>query len=111
MDILIQVLSGLCLLIGSFLMLSGALGVLRFPDLYTRMHAAGVTDTLAATLVVVGLLLLSGWSLVSAKLIMILVFLMFSGPTSSHALAKAASNKGLVPWRLKPDTANPEGGA
>lgn len=97
MDILIYLVSGLCLLLGSFLILSGMVGVLRFPDFYTRMHAAGVTDTLAAVLVVFGLLLLSGLSLVSAKLLIILVFLLFSGPTAAHALAKAAVNHGLEP--------------
>jgi multicomponent Na+:H+ antiporter subunit G len=96
-DLVINLISGFCLLLGSFLILSGMIGVLRFPDFYTRMHAAGVTDTLAAVLVVFGLLLLSGWSLVSAKLLIIMVFLLFAGPTASHALAKAAVNHGLEP--------------
>lgn len=97
MELLISLLSGLCLLLGSFLILSGMVGVLRFPDFYSRMHAAGVTDTLAAVLVILGLLLLSGWSLVSAKLLIILIFLLFSGPTAAHALVKAAVSHGMEP--------------
>lgn len=82
-------LSGALLLLGSFLIFTGALGVLRFPDTLSRMHAAGVTETLATTLLLMGLMLMAGWSLVLLKLIMILLFILFTSPTSSHALAKA----------------------
>ncbi|MBQ0797009.1 monovalent cation/H(+) antiporter subunit G [Zhongshania sp.] len=86
---LLEVISGILLLIGSGLMFTGALGVLRFPDTYSRMHAAGVTETLATTSLLMGLMLLAGWSLVLLKLIMILLFILFTSPTASHALAKA----------------------
>jgi multicomponent Na+:H+ antiporter subunit G len=86
---LLGFLSGALLLIGSALMFTGALGVLRFPDIYSRMHAAGVTETLATTLLLSGLMILAGWSLVLLKLIMILLFILFTSPTASHALAKA----------------------
>ncbi len=99
MEPLLSLLSGISLLAGSFLILSGAIGVQRFPDYYTRVHAAGVTDTLAAILIISGLLLLAGWSTVAAKLIMILVFLLFTGPTATHALTKAAFRGGLKPWQ------------
>ena len=59
----VTVLSSLCLLLGAFLIFSGGLGVLRFPDFFTRMHAAGVTETMAVTLIVLGLMLVSGWGL------------------------------------------------
>lgn len=86
---LLGVISGILLLIGSGLIFTGALGVLRFPDIYSRMHAAGVTETLATTLLLAGLMMLAGWSLVLLKLIMILLFILFTSPTASHALAKA----------------------
>ena len=85
----IEILSGALLLLGSGLIFTGALGVLRFPDTLSRMHAAGVTETLATTLLLMGLMLLAGWSIVLLKLIMILLFILFTSPTSSHALAKA----------------------
>lgn len=78
-------------------MISGAVGMLRFPDFYTRMHAAGITDTLAATFIIFGLMLISGWNLNILKLSMILLFILFTGPTASHALAKAAQHGGLHP--------------
>ena len=94
---LINVLSALCLLLGAFLIFSGGLGVLRFPDFFTRMHAAGVTETMAATLIVLGLMLHSGWGLPLFKLLLILLFVMITGPTASHALAKSALHGGLRP--------------
>lgn len=85
----ISFVSSAMLLAGSFLIFSGALGVLRFPDTFSRMHAAGVSDTLATTLLLGGLMLLAGWSLVLLKLWMILLFILFTSPTASHALGKA----------------------
>lgn len=97
MDIVVNVLSGICLLVGGFLLFSGALGLLRFPDFYTRMHAAGVTETLASGFILLGLMLLAGWGLVLAKLIMILLFILITSPTASHALAKSAQHGKLAP--------------
>ena len=89
--------SALCLLIGSFLCLSGGVGILRFPDFYTRMHAVGVTDTLAASMILIGLMLQNPDSLVVVKLIIILLMTLFISPSASHALAKAAIHHGLMP--------------
>jgi len=97
MDLLISILSGFCLLIGSFLCISGGIGILRFPDFYTRMHAVGVTDTLAAGLILIGLMLLSTDFFVFAKLVMILLLTLLIGPTTSHVLAKTAMHNGLKP--------------
>jgi multicomponent Na+:H+ antiporter subunit G len=82
---------------GAAFCLIGAIGVLRFPDVYSRMHAAGITDTLGALLVLVGLMLLAGWSLATAKLIFILAFLWMASPTATHALAKAARHGRVEP--------------
>jgi len=94
---IVEILSGFCLLIGSFLCISGGVGILRFPDFYTRMHAVGVTDTLAAGMILVGLMLQNPDALVVIKLLMILVMTLFINPTASHALAKAAFHNGLMP--------------
>jgi multicomponent Na+:H+ antiporter subunit G len=82
---------------GAAFCLVGAIGVLRFPDVYARMHSAGITDTLGALLVLVGLMLLAGLSLATAKLLFILAFLWMASPTATHALAKAARHGGVRP--------------
>ena len=85
------------LLIGAILAIIGTIGVLRFPDFYTRLHAASVTDTAAATLAIVGIALLApSWAIVF-KLAVVWLFLFLTGPTSSHALANAAHTAGLQP--------------
>jgi len=71
-------------------------GVIRFPDFYTRVHAAGVTDTLSAGMILGGLMLQSGFTLVTLKLLFILLFLWHTSPAASHALARAAIHAG---WR------------
>jgi multicomponent Na+:H+ antiporter subunit G len=82
---------------GAAFCLVGAIGVLRFPDVFSRMHSAGIMDTLGAFLVLVGLMLLAGWSLATAKLVFILAFLWMTSPTATHALAKAALHGGEEP--------------
>nr|WP_010131689.1 monovalent cation/H(+) antiporter subunit G [Microbulbifer agarilyticus] len=89
-DVLLSYTSGLLLFLGCFFMLTGAIGLLRFPDFYSRMHAAGVTDTLATVLILSGLMLMAGWSLALFKLALIMLFIFFTSPTASHALARSA---------------------
>ncbi|MFT5082690.1 MAG: multicomponent Na+:H+ antiporter subunit G [Lentisphaeria bacterium] len=97
MDMVLSIGSQLCLLIGVFLCLSGGVGILRFPDFYTRMHAVGVTDTLAAGMILIGLMLQAPEILVLVKLIMILFMTLFINPSASHALAKAAMHHDIMP--------------
>ena len=75
----------------------GALGIVRFPEMYTRMHAAGVIDTGGATLIVAGLMLQAGLTLVTVKLAFILFFIFFTSPTASYALARGAWSAGHRP--------------
>jgi multicomponent Na+:H+ antiporter subunit G len=93
----LDLMSWAALLAGGFLVITGGVGVIRFPDLYTRMHAASVTDTGGAGLVLFGLMLQAGLSMVTVKLVLILWFLLFTGPVSSHVLAKAALHGKLAP--------------
>jgi multicomponent Na+:H+ antiporter subunit G len=95
---MLDLVSGLLLLGGAVLGIGGGIGLLRFPDFYTRLHAAGVTDTLCAGLFLSGLALQFGFSLASAKLAMIFFFLLFTSPTGCNALARTAWRAGLVPW-------------
>jgi len=85
------------LLTGSLFSVIGGIGLLRMPDFYTRIHAAGITDTMGAGMVLGGLMFKAGISLVAAKLLIILFFMLVSSPTSTHALAQAAMNAGLMP--------------
>ena len=97
MEFVVDIFSAICLLYASFLCLSGGVGIIRFPDFYTRMHAVGVTDTLASGMILIGLMLQNPGSLVVFKLLMILVMTLFISPVASHALANAAFRNNLVP--------------
>ena len=99
---LLDILSWLLLSIGGLFAFVGGLGALRMPDLYTRMHAASVTDSVAPIMIITGLVLQSGLSLASIKLIAILLFVLLTGPTASNALASAALLSGQKPERVKP---------
>ena len=94
---MIELLGKLLLISGAIFVVIGAIGLLRFPDVYTRIHAASVVDTLGAGLVLIGLGLIAGVSLVTIKLILILALLLLTGPTATHALAKAAIHGRLPP--------------
>lgn len=97
MDML-QLFSAVLLALGAILGIVGAIGILRFPDFYTRMHAAGITDTLCTGFFIGGLMLQFGMTLASVKLLLIFMFMLFTCPTATHALAKAARHGGLKPW-------------
>ncbi len=88
---------------GTLFALIGGIGLIRLPDFYTRMHAAGMTDTLGAGGILVGLMFLSGFNLVTAKLVIILLFIFFTSPTSSHSVAKAAMGAGFKPLLQRRD--------
>lgn len=102
MELVVDGLSLVLILSGSLFIMTGALGLLRMPDVYTRMHAASVTDTLGAGLLILGLMLQAGFSLVTLKLLFILALFFFLGPVATHALAQAALHAGVEP-RLEED--------
>lgn len=93
--------SWILIAIGCLFLVGGAVGLLRLPDLYTRLHAASVTDTGGAIFIVLGLMVqaiaLHGSVLIAVKLLLVLFFTLFTTPTASHALAKTALLCGLVP--------------
>jgi multicomponent Na+:H+ antiporter subunit G len=94
----LEVLSGVLLGAGGLLVLSGGVGLLRFPDFYTRIHAVGVTDSAGTGLILLGLLLVSSWDS-GVRLLIILVFMALTNPTATHVLAQAARRDGLAIWR------------
>lgn len=87
---IIEFISWALILAGALLGIVGGIGIHRFPDFYSRLHAAGTTDTLCAALFLLGLGLQAGLSLVTFKLFLIFAFFFFTSPTASHALGKAA---------------------
>jgi multicomponent Na+:H+ antiporter subunit G len=97
MSIVIEAASALLLVAGGGFCVIGGVGVLRMPDFYTRVHAASVCDNVGALLVLAGLMLLAGWSLVLVKLVAIALLILFTSPVATHALARAALGRGLEP--------------
>jgi multicomponent Na+:H+ antiporter subunit G len=93
----IEIVSWLCLIAGGAFSIIGAFGLIRMPDFFTRMHAASVTDTLGAGLLIVGLILQAGFTLIAVKLLFLALLTFFASPTATHALAKAALGRGLQP--------------
>lgn len=91
-----DIVSSILLIAGVFFGLSGSIGLFRFPDFFTRVHAASVTDSMATILIIGGLLLQTSIDLNTAKLLFILLFLLITGPAASHALAKSARHGGLL---------------
>jgi len=92
-----MLVAGVLMIAGVFFVLAGAIGVIRMPDFYTRMHAAGVTDTLGAELILLGLIVQAGFSQTSIKLVFIAFFLFLTSPTATHAVVGAAWQSGLKP--------------
>ena len=89
--------SGALLGLGGFFVLVGGVGVLRMPDFYTRIHASSVTETMGTILVIMGLIVHAGLTLASFKLFAILLFLLFTAPVASYAMANAALIAGIKP--------------
>ncbi len=111
--IILDGVSWVLLSAGAFLVVIGALGLIRMPDFYTRMHAAGITDTLGADLILLGLMMQAGFTLVTVKLFLVGAFLFITSPTSTHAIANAAFTAGLRPQVVdsaEEDTTNEDAG-
>jgi len=107
LELILQLASGAMLALGAAFVLVGGIGVLRMPDLYTRIHASSLTDSLAPILVLGGLALQAGWSLATFKLLTILLFMLLTGPTATYALSNAALLAGVRPEPNVPEGADP----
>ncbi|HEY7459296.1 MAG TPA: monovalent cation/H(+) antiporter subunit G [Xanthobacteraceae bacterium] len=97
MQLLLEIASWLLILAGSFFTVVGALGLLRMPDVFSRMHAASVTDTLGVGFLLLGMVLQAGISLVTLKLLILLALFFFTAPVVTHALARACLHEGIEP--------------
>ncbi len=97
MALAVDIASWACLVAGALLCFAGGVGMIRFPDVYARSHAAGVIDTGGALFILLGLALQAGFTLVTVKLVLIGLLLFFTSPTATHALVKSALAGGLKP--------------
>ncbi len=97
----LHIVSAILVFGGTFFMVVGSVGLIRLPDFYARLHAAGKPDTLGEILIVLGLILYEPLSFLSVKLFFLSFFILVANPTATHAVAMAAYKRGLVPWRKK----------
>ena len=95
--IVFEIISWAFLILGAFFSVVGGIGIVRMPEFFSRLHGGGVTDTLGAGLVIIGLCFQINSGFILAKLLMILFFLMVSSPSSCHALARSALSQGVKP--------------
>jgi multicomponent Na+:H+ antiporter subunit G len=97
MNLAIEIASWILILLGSFFTVAGALGMLRMPEIFTRIHAASVTDTLGVGFLILGMALQAGLSLVTLKLFFLLALFVFTTPVVTHALARACLHERIEP--------------
>ncbi|MAP06835.1 MAG: monovalent cation/H(+) antiporter subunit G [Pseudomonadota bacterium] len=97
MDIVSSYLSNLMLIVGSLFLLIGAIGLIRMPDVFTRMHAASIMETAGASLIIIGLIINTGFTVVSLKLIVIMLAIFYISSVATHALARACIHDNLKP--------------
>lgn len=97
MEAILDIASWILLVGGGLFSIVGAIGLIRFPDIFTRMHGASVTDTLGAGMILAGLMLQAGLTLVTVKLAFLGLFIFFASPAATHALVRAALARGLEP--------------
>ena len=90
-------LGGGLVLVGSVFMVIGAVGLIRLPDVFTRMHGSSVSDTLGGGLILIGLIVIAGFSLVAVKLFFLILFFGLMSPVATHAIARAALHAGVKP--------------
>lgn len=93
----LDIVIGVLLAGGSVFYLIGAIGLVRMPDVFTRMHAASVMETLGVGLLMLAMAIAGGWSLDTVKILIILGILLYTGPVATHALAHAALTAGVEP--------------
>ncbi|MEX1300342.1 MAG: monovalent cation/H(+) antiporter subunit G [Desulfotignum sp.] len=104
---LINILAGLFLLTGLVFFLGGAVGIMRMPDFYSRLHPAGKLDTLGIFAMVAGLVIYNlhhvslGVVLLSTKMFLIVFFVFLASPTATHSIVDAGMRAGLRPWTKK----------
>ena len=101
MDLVLYIITGICFFAGSLSIIIGACGLIKLPDVFSRIHAAGMIDTGGTAFFLLGMILQAGWSLITFKLILIGIFIFFTSPVTSHVTANLARQKNLIPLGKK----------
>lgn len=99
-DIILNISIGLFLLVGTFFILSSSIGIIRFPDVYTRLHAATKAPTLGiiSILIATFLFLYGAHGIVSGKLLLAILFIFLTSPVGGHMLSRSAHESGIKPY-------------
>jgi multicomponent Na+:H+ antiporter subunit G len=97
MALMLDIVSWILLAMGAVMLIIGGIGLIRLPDVFARMHAGGVIDTLGLGAIMAGLMIQGGFSIVTIKLALIVIFVQLTSPTATHALARAALHGGVKP--------------
>ena len=97
MTMLVEIVSGLFILLGVVALITGSLGLVKLPDLFSRTHAVGMMDTAGVGFIILGLIIYEGFTLVSVKLALVGIFLFFTSPIATHAVAQFALRSGIKP--------------
>ena len=106
LEFMINMLSWVSFITGGFFLFVGSLGMVRLEEFWARLHAASVIDSAGAGLILFGMMLQAGWSLLAIKIFIIVIFLFLTGPTASHAVANAAFVSGSRPPDMLEDVTN-----
>ena len=96
-------LAGLFFMIGCFFIVTGVIGILRFPDVFTRIHPAGKAGTAGIFSIFIGLIIYSGFTLISLRILLIALLMLITNPVATHAIARGALECGIKPWEKKND--------
>lgn len=96
---IVDILAILFLAGGAFFMITGAVGLVKFPDFYTRLHATGKCDTLGQIFIIVGCMIYEGFSFITIKLFFVAAYYLLVGPAATHAIMKAAYVTGVKVWK------------
>lgn len=107
-DLILDVVSWILIVGGGIFVVIGAIGLNRMPDVFTRLHATSVSDTFGAGVMLVGMMVQGGLTLVTAKLVFLLLFLWFTAPVTTHAVARAALLAGCKPAVVEDSPVDPE---
>ncbi|MBI2831331.1 MAG: monovalent cation/H(+) antiporter subunit G [Chloroflexi bacterium] len=95
---ILVILAAVLMVSGAFFLTVSCIGLIRLPDVYSRIHAVGKSETLGAILMLGGLAIYNGWTLTTARLLLILLFILLANPAATHAIARSALVSGLEPW-------------
>jgi len=106
MALVLDIASWVLLGLGAVMLIIGGIGLIRLPDVFSRIHGASIIDTLGLGAIMFGLMIQGGFTIVTIKLALIVIFIQFTSPTATHALARAALHGGVVPEVEELDSSN-----